>query len=135
MAENKENSSLLNITDSTNNNQISMTESVVMSEGIVHSTPVSNNRVENNEIMKMMQMLFSEQKSEIRGIQNNFNIKCEELKNEIQRQNGSIDKVDKLNKDDKVSSGENYDNRIKNMEMCIRDRSRSKQHTVQIKIT
>ena len=39
MAENKENSSLLSITDSTNNSQISMTESIVMSEGIVHSTP------------------------------------------------------------------------------------------------
>ena len=91
MAENKENSSLLSITDSMNNSQISMTESVVMSEGIVHSTPVPNNRVENNEIMKMMQMLFSEQKSEIRGIQNNFNIKFDEIKNEIKKQNINFD--------------------------------------------
>ena len=107
-----------------------MTESVVMSEGIVHSTPISNNRVENNEIMKMMQMLFSEQKSLIREVQDNCNVKLEELKNEIQRQRDcNINKVDdnydikmgvenggetdKLNenenKDDKVSRGENYD--------------------------
>ena len=93
MAENKENSSLLNITDSTNNSQISMTESVVMSEGIVHSTPVPNNRAENKEIMEMMQMLFNTQN-------NNFNVKFDEIKNEIKKQNI------------------NFDNRITKVEVC-----------------
>ena len=47
---------------------------------------------------------------------NNFNVKFNEIKNEIQRRNCNIDKVDKLNENkDKVSSGENYDNRITNM--------------------
>ena len=103
MAENKENSSLLSITDSTNNSQISMTESIVMSEGVVHSTPVPKNRAENSEIIKTMQMLFNqkfskldekfnEQNSEIRGIQNNFNVKFDEIKNEIKKQNFNFGK-------------------------------------------
>ena len=58
MADNKEN---VSITDSTNNSQISMTESLVMSEGIIHSTLLPTNRADNNEIMKMMQMLFNTQ--------------------------------------------------------------------------
>ena len=55
MANNYENVSL---TDTVNESQISVTESQIMSEGI-HSTPVTIKKAEDNELMKMMQMLFN----------------------------------------------------------------------------
>ena len=134
MANNSDNSSL-----TANESQTSMTESKIMSEETVHSTPVISKRTEENDIVKIMQTLFE--------IQNNkFDEKFNELKeqnrdlksdiNEIKRQNCNFAKrfdelhmkrnkvddnsksreIDKLNiNKDKVSSGENCDKINKNM--------------------
>ena len=48
-----------NISLTVNESQTSRTESKLMSEGIVHSTPVTSKRTEENEIVKMMQTLFN----------------------------------------------------------------------------
>ena len=77
----------VSLTDSANESQTSVTESQIMSGGIIHSTPVPTNKAEDNEIMKMMQTLFNEQKNEIREVQNDFNVKFDEVKNEIKKRN------------------------------------------------
>ena len=45
----------ISITDSQN----SITESLIMSEG-VHSTPVTNKKTDDNDMIKIMQMLLNE---------------------------------------------------------------------------
>ena len=65
-----------NISLTVNESQMSMTESQITSEGMIHSTPVPTKRTEDNEIMRMMQMLFN--------IQNN---KFDEKFNELKEQN------------------------------------------------
>ena len=49
--------------------------------------------VRDNEIIKMMQALFNEQKDEIRQIQNNLNVQFDEVKKEIQEQGYICDKI------------------------------------------
>ena len=80
-----------NISLTVNESQTSMTESKMMSEG-VHSTPVTSKKTEDNEMIKMMKLLFNEQKSDIREIQSNLNIKLDEVKNEIRKQNVNFDR-------------------------------------------
>ena len=71
----------VSLADNTNESQTSATESQIMSGEIIHSTPVPTNRADENQIVKMMQALFSEQKNE-------FN----EVKNEIRKQNIIFDR-------------------------------------------
>ena len=54
MADNRE---TVSVTDSVDDNQISVTESQIMNEG-VHSTPVTTKKAEDNDLIKMMKLLF-----------------------------------------------------------------------------
>ena len=92
MANNSENSSL-----TANESQTSMTESLIMSEG-VHSTPVANKKTDDNDMIKMMQMLLNEKFSKLYMKFDEQNVKFDEkfsdLKsdvNEIKRQNCNFD--------------------------------------------
>ena len=92
-----------------NNSEISITESEIMSGGI-HSTPVPTKRVEENDVIKMMRLLFDEKFNE-QSIKfddkfheqntrfdnfndkfNQFDEKFNDIKKEIKRQNCHIDK-------------------------------------------
>ena len=86
------------------------------------STPVPTKRTDENEIVKMMQTLFNIQNSKFDEKFNKHDVKfdeqsvkLDEIKNEIRKQNVNFDRQINENKEDKVSSGENYDNRSKNM--------------------
>ena len=48
----------VSVTDSVDESQISVTESQIMNEG-VHSTPVPSKKVEDNDMMSMMQLLLN----------------------------------------------------------------------------
>ena len=64
-------------------NEISLTKSITMGEATIHSTPIQNKRVDNNDkVMDMMQLLLH--KFEVQN--NNFN----ELKGEIKEIKGDI---------------------------------------------
>ena len=73
MADNNENVSLTDIeNESQMNIELSGTESKIMSEGI-HSTPVLIKKSEENDMMKMMQLLFNEQSVKWNKFDEKFN--------------------------------------------------------------
>ena len=121
-----------------NSDETSRTESEMMGDSIC-STPAPTKRVEENDTIRMMKMLFNEQSIKFDTFNeklNQFDVQFSEIKKEIKKQSCRFDerssetgtKLEKielekkklelnkfeLNKD-KVSSGENYDNRIKSM--------------------
>ena len=55
---------------------------------VIHSTPVPIEISEDNELMKMMQLLFNEQSVKL----NKFDEKFDEVKDEIKKQNFNFNK-------------------------------------------
>ena len=116
------------------------TESLMLSAPQANSTPIVNNRMEENDIIKMMKLLFNEQsvnfdtkldnfneklnqfdeqfndiKKEIKNQSCHYDQKLREIKTRLDEKIESENKKFELNKDDKVSSSGNYDKINKNM--------------------
>ena len=133
MADNNESSNIEN----------TATESLMLNEPQANSTPIVNNRMEENDIIKMMKLLFNEQSIKFDTKLDNFNeklnqfdVQFSDIKKEIKKQGCNLDKrlseigtkLDKiesenekiinkfeLNKDNKVSSSGNDDKINKNI--------------------
>ena len=76
-----------------NNSEISVTESEIMGESI-HSTPAPTKRVEENDVIKMMKLLFDEQNTRLDNFSDKFNQFDEQfndIKKEIKKQNCNFD--------------------------------------------
>ena len=123
-----------------NNESVNMndtaTESIIMSEAAANSTPVVNSKVSLEDVFQLMKMQSNELNERFKELKEQNSDLKSDIK-EIRRQNCNLDKrindiharldeielenksreIDKLNinKDDKVSSGKNYDKINKNM--------------------
>ena len=72
-----------------NSNETSRTESEIMGDSI-HSTPAPSKRVEENDIIRMMKLLFNEQNIKFDKFNeklNQFDVQFSEIKNENKKQN------------------------------------------------